>query len=144
MAIETFICDKVLDETMSWLEDLSPTIWTHMILGVVVAPILLLPVIYGSLLIIETDFRLLIIASMLVLSLLGFIGISLIFLFPIVVYKDAKSVLGTDSEWHPIPLLYALGGVFGFFIPLLQQMVGIVYLYKRYKSSTVSQPTSVR
>ncbi|PGF16818.1 hypothetical protein CP556_12285 [Natrinema sp. CBA1119] len=109
-----------------------------MIMGVVVAPIVLLPTIYGSLLIIESDIRLLTETALLFLSLLGFVGITLIFIFPIVVYKDAKSVLGTDSEWHPLPLLYTLGGIFGFFIPLLQQMVGIIFLYKRYNSSSAT------
>jgi len=121
---------------MDWRESLSPTIWTYMIMGVVVAPIILLPTIYASLLIIETDIRLLTEATLVVLSLLGFVGIALIFLFPIMVYKDAKSVLGSDSEWHPLPLLYALGGICGFFIPLLQQLVGGIFLYKRYNSSS--------
>ncbi len=120
---------------MGWLESHSPTIWTYMIMGVVVAPIVLLPTIYASLLIIEANVRLLTEVTLLVLSLLGFVGITMIFLFPIMVYKDAKSVLGTDSEWHPLPLLYALGGIFGFFIPLLQQLVGVIFLYKRYNSS---------
>lgn len=144
MNIANFIYEKMIGGIMSWLEKLSPTIWTYMILGVVVAPIVLLPTVYGSLLIVETDLRLLIEATLLVLSLVGFVGIALIFLFPIMVYKDTKNVLGTDSEWHPFPLLYALGGVFGYFIPLLQQVVGIIYLYKRYKSSRIPQPTSVR
>lgn len=129
---------------MKGLKELSPTIWTYMILGVVVAPVVLLPTVYGSLLIIETDLRPLVEATLLVLSLLGFVGITLIFLFPIIIYKDTNNVLGTDSEWRPIPLLYALGGVFGIFIPLLQQAVGFIYLYKRYKSSQISQPPSAQ
>lgn len=52
---------------------------------------------------------------------------------PIVIYKDAVHVRGTDSDWLPNPVNYFLGVLFGSLLLVVPAIVSGYYLYKRHK-----------
>lgn len=66
------------------------------------------------------------------LGVLGFVFASAGVL-PIVIYKDAVHVRGTDSDWLPNPVNYFLGVLFGSILLVVPAVVSGYYLYKRHK-----------
>lgn len=63
-----------------------------------------------------------------VLMVVGFLLTSvLMILVAVSLYFDAKAVSGTDVEWSPSPVLYAIGGF------LFSGLVAFHYLYERHR-----------
>ena len=64
----------------------------------------------------------------------GLLGVVLVSagVLPIVIYKDAVHVRGTDSDWLPNPVNYFLAVFFGSFLFVVPAIVGGYYLYKRH------------
>lgn len=54
-------------------------------------------------------------------------------MFPFALYFDSTNINTNRLEWQPTTVLYVLGGAIGLFVPLLQQLVALLYLYKRHK-----------
>lgn len=73
-----------------------------------------------------------------ILTFGGLIIFILVLLFPIAIYEDGKYIQNEELAWQPNLVLYVSGGVLGIGIPLLQQVIAIIYLYNRYKYSNAS------
>lgn len=54
--------------------------------------------------------------------------------FPFAVFYDAAAVKAADVEWAPEPWNWALAAVIGIFVPLLDTVVAIYYLYRRRRA----------
>jgi len=114
--------------------------WWYFIAGVIVLPVIWFVLFSIVLSILFTGVDRIITAELVsilynMLALGGVIIFLLVLMFPIAIYQDQKHIQKEESGWQPNIVLYILGGILGFGIPLLQQIVGFIYLYKRHKYS---------
>ncbi|WP_254763215.1 hypothetical protein [Natrinema marinum] len=109
--------------------------WWYFIAGVIVLPIIwfvlffiVLSILFTGVGVISAEFISILYNA---LALIGVILFLLVLIFPIAIYQDQKHIQKGGSTWKSNTILYILGGIFGIGVPLLQQFIAIMYLYKR-------------
>jgi ABC-type polysaccharide/polyol phosphate export permease len=108
----------------------SPSLWAYLIASVVIGP-LIVSLLAATTVGLMNAPDVVFIPWMIGVFILANVSILLIFAFPLLLYRDTKQLASVTNEWSPNTPLWIAGGVVGYFIPLLQQAIGLAYLYKR-------------
>lgn len=112
--------------------------WRYLIAAGVIAPIAWIGLLFATYVTMHFDVATL--GSVLILVL--YVGILLVLLFalafPVALYQDGHRIRESSFEWQPNVGLYVFSGVVGIFVPLVHQVVGLLYLYNRRRHVDLS------